>query len=302
MAVIKKILFFAVFIFLISVYCKDQSEKAVDALDSDVSLAKESKPGVGNKIATGGDQGKATKYGEVKGKKKKNASLNIQANRKIIRSGNISLEVESVQDAVAQIDDLVESLDGYIQEESINRDYRDSYYGYLTVKVAPKNFKKFFHSAKKIGKVLNQSISSKDITKKYFDTEIRLENKKRIKKRLHKLLQTKTAKLKDILAVEEKLSRVTEEIEILKGELRYWDNLMALCTIKIHLREEAAIVTGRKESIFSQLVGSFVTAFYLLIDFISYFISSLGVIVPLGGLGYLGYLLVKKIREKRKKL
>ncbi|HWE39937.1 MAG TPA: DUF4349 domain-containing protein [Isosphaeraceae bacterium] len=55
--------------------------------------------------------------------------------------------------------------------------------------------------------------------------------------RLVKLLEEAVGKLEEILKVEEQLTRVREEIELMQGQLNQWANLVALSTVTVTLHE-----------------------------------------------------------------
>jgi hypothetical protein len=60
--------------------------------------------------------------------------------------------------------------------------------------------------------------------------------------RLRELLRTRTADLPDVLTAERELARVTEEIERMEGERRFYDHQVALSSISLTLSEPHALV------------------------------------------------------------
>jgi hypothetical protein len=55
--------------------------------------------------------------------------------------------------------------------------------------------------------------------------------------RLRALLENRTAKLGDVLEVERELSRAVTELEQMKGERRYYDQQIAMSTVRLMLFE-----------------------------------------------------------------
>ncbi|HEY3225985.1 MAG TPA: DUF4349 domain-containing protein, partial [Planctomycetota bacterium] len=72
----------------------------------------------------------------------------------------------------------------------------------------------------------------------YLDLEMRLTSKQALLERLKKLYDQAKGTLKEVLEVEVQMGKTIEEIESIKGELKYYDNLIGLSTITLHLFEK----------------------------------------------------------------
>src|SRR5437667_12283986 len=59
-----------------------------------------------------------------------------------------------------------------------------------------------------------------------------------MEQRLIDMLKTKTGKVSDLLQAEKELGRVREEIEKMRGELKYWDSQVQFATVTISLAEK----------------------------------------------------------------
>src|SRR5881392_3897641 len=105
-------------------------------------------------------------------------------------------------------------------------------------KKLPGNLDRFLGKLRGLGELKNQSISTEDVTKAYFDTDSRLKNARVMEQRLIDMLKTKTGKVSDLLQVEKELGRVREEIEKMQGELKYWDSQVQFATVTISLAEK----------------------------------------------------------------
>ena len=91
---------------------------------------------------------------------------------------------------------------------------------------------------KEFGKVLRESLQAQDVTKKHLDLSIRLENAERARQRLLKLIE-KATKVEDILKIEEHLTRLTETIERIKGELKYLNEQVSFSLVQVDFRSVA---------------------------------------------------------------
>ena len=85
-----------------------------------------------------------------------------------------------------------------------------------TLKIPVKNAEAALEELEKLGTVDSREISSQDVTDTAFDLDMRIANLEKLHKRLTELV-AKTGNIKDILAVEKELSRVTGELEKLKA-------------------------------------------------------------------------------------
>ena len=66
-----------------------------------------------------------------------------------------------------------------------------------------------------------ENITTKDVTEEYIDLESRLNTKLEVKQRYESILRKQAKTVKDILATEEKLQIIQEEIESVQGRLKY---------------------------------------------------------------------------------
>lgn len=154
----------------------------------------------------------------------------IKYERKIVRNGNVSLEVESLDNAKDQIGEWASRFGGYItnsweSESSAN----------YTIKIPAENFDNAFNETKTYGKFLNGNINSDDITDQYYDLETRLEAKKILRDRLSGYLKT-AKETKELLNIERELNNAVSEIESMEGRLRRMKDQVSYSTININLQ------------------------------------------------------------------
>jgi len=86
------------------------------------------------------------------------------------------------------------------------------------------------------GDVIHRDVRAEDVGDHYRDVEVRLKNARAMRDRLEQLL-SRAGKVEDSLAIERELSRVTEEIERLGGEIQLLGQRVAYS--KITVRFEA---------------------------------------------------------------
>src|SRR5262249_7057263 len=156
------------------------------------------------KQAGAGDLGAAVKKGVPE--------QNVEAVRKIIYTADVEIVVEKFEDAEARIRELVREHKGYVSEAEVTGTTGSKRYGSWTVSIAVERFDAFRDAIAGLGELHRNSLDSHDVTEEYYDLEANIKNKQVEEERLREHLKKSTGNLKDILAVEEQLSRVRGEI------------------------------------------------------------------------------------------
>jgi|GEM_PF-5094637 len=153
--------------------------------------------------------------------------------RKLIRTADLTIEVESIPLSVSKITKIVDEVGGYISHSTLSGE-EQSQVADLTVRIPREHFQECLDRVSLIGKVKNKEVNAEDITEEYIDLEARLHNKKVEEARLLKILD-KAFKVRDILEIENELSRVRGEIEQFEARKRLLSNQVEYSSINITL-------------------------------------------------------------------
>jgi len=128
-------------------------------------------------------------------------TTNIDA-RKIIFSGNLSLEVDNFDQAYNEVLHLAEVKGGFVQNSNVyfydQREDEKFKAASIMLRVPKHNFKLTFDELQNVGTVIHQGISGDDVTDRYFDTEAAAKNLEIQEERLRNILE-KAEKIEDIL-------------------------------------------------------------------------------------------------------
>lgn len=205
----------------------------------------------------------------------------------IIRTGNVSVEVDSLELAIAQVTQLATRLGGHVANSSTETGRRDHRVAQMVLRIPAQQFDAAIGGLSPIGKIESQNVGSEDVTEQFVDMTARMTNAKRLEERLINLLANRTGKLEEVLAVERELARVREEIERYEGRLRYLRTRAAISTLSIHLHEPFPIIGAPRGS--NVIVEAFKRAWRNFVYFLASTISALGVLIPLAIL-LLGFL------------
>ena len=155
------------------------------------------------------------------------------ADRQIISQGSLSVEVEDVAGAVAQVRTIAETRGGFISQLATTgtpgRQRSD-----LTIRVPQGEFFDTLDSIKRLGEVWAENAGSEDVTERFIDLEARLRSAQREEESLLSLLE-RADTVSNILTIERELFRVRSELERMQGQINYLSRRVDLATISVAL-------------------------------------------------------------------
>ncbi|NBJ16491.1 MAG: DUF4349 domain-containing protein [Dehalobacter sp. 4CP] len=155
--------------------------------------------------------------------------------QKTIYMLNISLKADDVKVASKALEEKAKTLGGYVAE-STRTNYDDSVTAFLSLRIPSEQFETFKNSISQFGIVVNEHQNTEDVSMAYFDTETRLRSWEAQEKRYLEILQ-KANSVEDILKIENSLAVVRQEIESLKGQLKYYDNRVEYSQVTINIEQ-----------------------------------------------------------------
>ncbi len=165
------------------------------------------------------------------------------SDKKIIKNGNLTLRVESVDEATKEIGDIVGNLGGEVFATNIYERAKGQKRGSVTVRVPVDKFSEAISELKKVAtQVVSESTIGRDVTEQYVDLQAQLKNKRAEEESFVKILD-RAEKIDDVLAVTRQLSRVRGEIERLQGRIRYMEAQTDMSTIAVNLSEDVGAVS-----------------------------------------------------------
>ncbi|WP_338764020.1 DUF4349 domain-containing protein [Bernardetia sp. ABR2-2B] len=151
--------------------------------------------------------------------------------RKIIYSANLTL-VSTLPDSInPQLESITEKYDGYIGRLSTTE---------TTIRIKSEYFETVVEEIEQLGKVTRKNIYGNDVTEQYWDAQIRLDNALETRKRYIELLKM-ARNVEEAILVERELARITQDIDLLKGQINKLDNLEEFATITISIKEKAKL-------------------------------------------------------------
>lgn len=163
-----------------------------------------------------------------------------QAERLIIRTGNLRLVVTDTEETAADITRLAEQSGGWVVNANLYQYGADAKSGDITIRVPAAGFVGIMDALKAMAvEVQSESVSGQDVTEEYVDLAARLGNLEATAVRVRSFLDEATT-VEEALAVNQELSRLEGEIEVIKGRMQYLSQSAAFSTITISLTPDIA--------------------------------------------------------------
>ncbi len=162
------------------------------------------------------------------------AELVNDQDRKFVTESNISLLVKNVKDTEEQIQNKAVGLGGYVVNTNyINPDIAST--GSITLRIPTGKVQalKTFLIGNSV-RVVSENISGYDITNQYTDTQARLDILYKTKVIFENIL-TKAVNVDEILRVQQAILSVQDQIDSLKGSIKYMDETSKTMLITVNL-------------------------------------------------------------------
>lgn len=163
------------------------------------------------------------------------AAAEAAEDRKVIKTGEVSVEVDRLEDAQKTVVSTVEGRGGFVSSLTVS-DYDTYRQSEIIARVPSASFREVYEAVKGLGKVTRDHIGGQDVTDQWADLERRIANQQVLEQRLRELAQ-RTGSVSDLLEVERELARVRGEIESYQGQLRMIKDQVAFSTLTITLTE-----------------------------------------------------------------
>jgi hypothetical protein len=212
----------------------------------------------------------------------------------IVRTGQASIEVDSLEASMANLRRLVLRVGGFVADASVQSGRNQLRSATLQLKVPAARFDDLTEGLSPLGKVQFVNVAAQDVSEEFVDLTARVVNGHRLEERLVELLRTRTGKLQDVLQVERELAREREEIERMEGRLRFLKTRAQLSTLSVNLFEPAPIIASHPGE--GVLAEAFKTAWRNFVGLLAAAIASLGVVVPVVVFGWGAWIMVKRYR------
>lgn len=166
--------------------------------------------------------------------------------RIVIKNGNLEIVVDAPEKSMETISRMAESMGGYVVTANLYKtqlsDGQEVPRASITIRVPAENLDEALEriEAESDQLPLSKNIQSQDITSDYTDLQSRLTNLEAAEAQLMEIMASAN-KTEDVLNVFDQLTRVREQIEVIKGQIKYYDESARLSAISVELIPNAAV-------------------------------------------------------------
>ncbi len=162
----------------------------------------------------------------------KQATPDQPVERKLIKTGNVSFQVEDMATARNTILEAAKKHQGYVSSDNENK-YDRRINNTIVVRVPSQRFDAFLKDATQgVNKFDDRQIYVNDVTEEFLDVQARLKTKKELEERYTQLL-AKANTVKDILDIERQIGLLRSEIESIEGRLKYLQSQVSMSTLTL---------------------------------------------------------------------
>jgi hypothetical protein len=164
------------------------------------------------------------------------------SNRLVIKNAHIQLVVD---DPAARLDDVVfmtDAIGGFVVSSSLQQHTAEDEVtvekANINIRVPAERLTEALEWIEDLAlQVESKEITGQDVTKDYTDLKSRLRNLEDAEAQLRSFMET-AKDSKQVMSLYHELTSVTEEIELIKGQMKYYEEAAAMSSIAIVLRPE----------------------------------------------------------------
>lgn len=243
----------------------DATSASGDAASGTDGGASTTAPAAGDDEAEGGGDGVGLPAGDP-----------VQPGRSIIATADVTMEVDDVRRAAARAADAASASGGFLaQQEALPGEGIVT----LTLRVPTERFQAVMGEIEALGEVLEQRVDTQDVTAEVVDLESRIASARVSIERVRELLG-RSGDVAQLATVEGELARREADLESLLGRQRVLGDQVDLATIRLDLREPAAVVEDDEDDELPGFLGGLRSGWRGFLTTASVLVTGLGYALP----------------------
>ena len=171
------------------------------------------------------------------------------SDRLVIQNANLTIVVPEPGQAMADLRRMAEGMGGFVVTSNLYKTSRggvgDLPEATITVRVPAGRLTEALEQIKALTQdpaedVKAENISGQDVTKEYTDLRSRLKNLEQAEAQLREIMASAT-KTEDVLTVYRELTSIREQIEVIKGQIQYFEDAAAMSSIAVLIQAKASV-------------------------------------------------------------
>lgn len=165
--------------------------------------------------------------------------------RLVIQNADLSIVVTDVNARVRAIQDMARQMGGFVVSVNVYQSYAADGakvpQAQVVIRVPAEKLNDALDQIKKdTVDVPNETATSQDVTAQYVDLQSRLTAKQAAEAQLLKIMQN-AEKTEDVLNVYAQLQQVQSDIEVLKGQIKYYEESAAFSAVSVNIIAEETV-------------------------------------------------------------
>jgi hypothetical protein len=213
---------------------------------------------------------------------------------KIIKTGQVTIEVPQVPAAIDRVRDIAISNGGYLSSSNVYTSSNNQKTGYVTIRIPADKFDTVMLALAPLGKVISSSEDRSDVTEQYVDLTIQNESYHTQLENYYRLMDKATS-VEDIIKIQAQIDQITLSLNQIEGRLRYLNSQIDLSTITVSLQEPEP-VGGQTGYNIVTVINDGIAGFLGMISAIIVFIFT---VIPLVIIGVVAYAIYRYHRKKK---
>jgi hypothetical protein len=238
------------------------------------------------------------------------AAKNQIQERMVIQNADLTIVVSKPELKMTEISKMAVEMGGFVvssnQYQNVRSNGLSAPEGSITIRIPADNLDKALDEIKAdVVEVRNENRNGQDVTQDYIDLNSQLHSLQAAASQLEEIMK-KAEKTDDVLNVFTQLQYYNQQIDVIKGQIQYYEQASALSAVSITLIAEATIqpieIGGWKPvGVARDAIQSLIEFWQGFVDFmINFFLLVLPILITILVPLYLVYLAVRAILKKRK--
>lgn len=233
----------------------------------------------------------------------------LPQSQKMVRKIWLDAETEDLTPLLANVEQRISELDGYIESQNLQNGSRYSSsrryrYAELTIRIPAAKLDEFVNQVAESTNIVSKRQTAENITLDYVATQSRVTALQTEQTRLLELL-AQAESMADVLSIEKRLTEVRSDLEKHTSQLRVFDNQVDYGTVYLNISEVVEFTaTEEPETVWERIGTGFMESLKNLGDFFVelfvFIIVALPYLIPLG-LVAAGIIFLARRKAKKQK-
>ncbi|MCK4977567.1 MAG: DUF4349 domain-containing protein [Anaerolineales bacterium] len=169
-----------------------------------------------------------------------------EAKRLVIKNADMTIVVLDPSQSMNDIAQMAESMGGFVVTANLYQRQLESGIevpqASITIRVPAEQFDDAISNIRSQSDrmPISENINSQDVTREYIDLQSRLRNLEATEAQLVKIMD-EARRTEDVLSVYNELVQIREQIEVIKGQIQYYEQSAILSAISVELLANEAV-------------------------------------------------------------